>query len=159
MSHKPLTVKQAEVIRLVSRGYETKEIARQLGISPTTVDQRIEGARKKLGGGTRKEAARRYLAQQDISERHIYVPPRLADDQQSGPTSGPPQNDLQFQDALFDDRAHWDRGSVWRLPSITPGDLVKAGRLILVFLLALVMMLGAGEAIDLFQGIGGRFPR
>lgn len=53
-----LTAKQAEVLELVYDGLNSKEIALRLGIAPATVDQRADGARRKLGASTRIEAAR-----------------------------------------------------------------------------------------------------
>lgn len=156
---RPLTLKQAEVMHLVSQGYETKEIARELEISPTTVDQRIEGARRKLGGGSRKEAARRYQALQNIPERHIYVPSHITDESETEAYPPSPQDDLRFQDAAFDERALWDRESVWHLPGIVPKDVGKAGRLLVIFALALLLMLVGDQALEFAEGLGGWVPR
>ncbi len=49
---------QVEVLLLVDRHHNSKEIAARLGISPHTVDQRIRGALDKLGVERRGEAAR-----------------------------------------------------------------------------------------------------
>lgn len=48
---------QRACLKLVLQHATSKEIARQLGISPHTVDQRIKGAMAKLGARTRVEAA------------------------------------------------------------------------------------------------------
>lgn len=142
----------------VQQGYETKEIARKLGISPATVDQRINGARRKLGGGRRAEAARIFAAEQNIYERPIYPPSALPTETPITPSDGASGDNLVFSDAAFDDRASWDRGSLWHLPQIAPRDLGKAGRLLLVFALAFVILLVAGKVVDLLRGIGGWFP-
>ena len=55
-----LTEKQAEALDGVWRRKSSKEIARDLGISPWSVDKRIDAARAKLGAQTRDEAARIY---------------------------------------------------------------------------------------------------
>lgn len=52
-----LTDKQRDVLDLVLAHKSSKEIARTLGISPYTVDQRITAARQKLGASTRRELA------------------------------------------------------------------------------------------------------
>ena len=52
-----LTDKQCDVLDLVLAHKSSKEIARTLGISHYTVDQRIAAARQKLGASTRRELA------------------------------------------------------------------------------------------------------
>ncbi|WPZ04172.1 helix-turn-helix transcriptional regulator [Blastomonas marina] len=53
-----LTEKEREALLLVADNLSSKEIARILNISPSAVDQRIDAARRKLGGVRRTEAAR-----------------------------------------------------------------------------------------------------
>lgn len=48
---------QREVLRMVNRHMETKEIARSLGISPDGVTQRIKTAMRILGVNKRRDAA------------------------------------------------------------------------------------------------------
>jgi DNA-binding CsgD family transcriptional regulator len=74
-----LTEGQINCLRLVSQNYTSKEIARQLGISPFTVDQRLDAARKKLSATSRTDAARRYseLSIGDIYEPLVYDPETL----------------------------------------------------------------------------------
>jgi len=55
-----LTAKQRQVLDLLIQHKTSKEIARELGISPHTVDQRIQFAREKLGVQSRSEAAVAY---------------------------------------------------------------------------------------------------
>jgi DNA-binding CsgD family transcriptional regulator len=55
-----LTVKQREVLELLAENRTTKEIAAQLGVSDSAVNQRIDPLRQRLGGVTRAELARRY---------------------------------------------------------------------------------------------------
>jgi DNA-binding CsgD family transcriptional regulator len=52
-----LTQGQRECLRMVFRHMETKEIARELGISPDGVTQRIKNAMRTLGVSRRKDAA------------------------------------------------------------------------------------------------------
>ena len=56
------TEKQCRVLDLLIEHKTSKEIARALGISPFTVDQRIALARAKLGVSSRNELAARYRA-------------------------------------------------------------------------------------------------
>jgi DNA-binding CsgD family transcriptional regulator len=53
-----LTKAQLEVLELVALRRTSKEIARELGVSPVTVDQRVKRAQSILGANSRSEAAR-----------------------------------------------------------------------------------------------------
>lgn len=51
-----LTDREAEVLGLLARGLQTKQIATALGISPKTADTHIQGAYRKVGVSTRAAA-------------------------------------------------------------------------------------------------------
>ncbi|HEX8401984.1 MAG TPA: helix-turn-helix transcriptional regulator [Allosphingosinicella sp.] len=53
-----LSVGQRDCLRLVARHWSSKDIGRQLNVSPHTVDQRIKVAMRLLGVDSRFEAAR-----------------------------------------------------------------------------------------------------
>lgn len=55
-----LTQKQHEVLRFVAENRTSKEIAWELGISESAVNQRIEGVRHRTGSPPRAELARAY---------------------------------------------------------------------------------------------------
>ena len=55
-----LTPKHVEVLDLLAQHLTTKEIARRLGLAPTTVDQRISAIRERWGTTNRKATIRRY---------------------------------------------------------------------------------------------------
>ncbi|HUD29978.1 MAG TPA: helix-turn-helix transcriptional regulator [Novosphingobium sp.] len=55
-----LTPKQHEVLRFVAENRTSKEIAWELGISESAVNQRIEGVRVRAGSPPRAELARAY---------------------------------------------------------------------------------------------------
>jgi len=57
-----LTERQKTCLRLVAKGRTSKEISRELGISPATVDNHVRDALALLQVETRGEAARRLLA-------------------------------------------------------------------------------------------------
>jgi len=61
-----LTDKQRRVLDLLIENKTSKEIARTLGISPYTVDQRISLARGKLGVSSRVELAARYRIMREM---------------------------------------------------------------------------------------------
>ncbi|MGO4395860.1 response regulator transcription factor [Variovorax sp. M-6] len=56
-----LTRRQKEVLQLVARGLMSKEIARQLNVTPGTVDNHITAAAAVLGARTRSEAVSKAL--------------------------------------------------------------------------------------------------
>jgi len=55
-----LTPKQNEVLALLVEARTTKEIARELGISPSAVEQRVGAACRKMGVASRRELVRIY---------------------------------------------------------------------------------------------------
>jgi DNA-binding CsgD family transcriptional regulator len=69
-----LTEGQKACLRLVDEHHTSKEIARILGISPFTVDQRLDAARRKLNAASRKDAAKIFAAMErgEISEPLVY---------------------------------------------------------------------------------------
>ncbi|KQM62685.1 hypothetical protein ASE75_13730 [Sphingomonas sp. Leaf17] len=73
-----LTERQRECLHWVHRGYETKEIARELGLSPETVDMHVKNALQRLGLSSRKEAARSVFGEQGRPVPPPLVPPSPA---------------------------------------------------------------------------------
>ncbi len=69
-----LTEGQKACLRLVNEHRTSKEIARILDISPFTVDQRLDAARKKLNASSRAEAARFFALSEErrISDPMVY---------------------------------------------------------------------------------------
>ena len=69
-----LTEGQKACLRLVVQLHTSKEIARTLGISPFTVDQRLDAARRKLNATSRIDAAKIFDAMErtDIYEPFVY---------------------------------------------------------------------------------------
>ena len=52
-----LTDREVQVVGLLARGYQTKQIARALGISAKTADRHVQNAYGKMGVSTRAAAA------------------------------------------------------------------------------------------------------
>ena len=52
-----LTEREAEVIGLLARGLQTKQVARALGIAVKTADRHVQNAYAKIGVSTRAGAA------------------------------------------------------------------------------------------------------
>lgn len=74
-----LTDKQRDVLDLLIEHKTSKEIARALGISPHTVDQRIFFAKEKLSATSRNEAAAAYRRLIAISDRTTYEDSHIAE--------------------------------------------------------------------------------
>jgi DNA-binding CsgD family transcriptional regulator len=76
-----LTDGQKDCLRMVDDLLTSKEIARTLGISRFTVDQRLDAARRKLNAPNRKEAAKIYVAIEArcLPESIVYDPGNIAD--------------------------------------------------------------------------------
>lgn len=69
-----LTAKQRACLDLLLERKTSKEIARILGVSKPTVDQRLTTARAVLGVDTRDQAAMEYARLKQIYDRVIYDP-------------------------------------------------------------------------------------
>lgn len=79
-----LTEKQRECLRLVWQHYESKQIARELGIKPDAVDGRIKTACRTLGVLDRYEAARILVrAEAGTDVRSVVYPPSDVPDEVS----------------------------------------------------------------------------
>jgi DNA-binding CsgD family transcriptional regulator len=59
--HQELTEKEKQTLRLIVRGHDAKSMARHLGLSVHTVNERLRDARRKLQVSSSREAARRLL--------------------------------------------------------------------------------------------------
>jgi len=75
-----LTDGQRACLRGVLRHMSSKDIARELGISPHTVDQRLRLAMKTLGAGSRVQAAFMLAKHEGLSEYQasVYQAPHIA---------------------------------------------------------------------------------
>lgn len=63
-----------ECLRLAAHHYTSKEIARKLGISKHTVDQRLRHATQQLGATSRYDAARRFVMLESETSASLYDP-------------------------------------------------------------------------------------
>jgi DNA-binding CsgD family transcriptional regulator len=73
-----LTSKQHEVLGFVAENRTSKEIAWELGISESAVNQRIEGVRSRTGSPPRAELARAYRQFQQDQAQPEQIQPDLA---------------------------------------------------------------------------------
>jgi DNA-binding CsgD family transcriptional regulator len=136
-----LTEKQKECLRLVALNFSTKEIARQIGRSDHTVDQRIREALRILEVGDRRTAAR-ILA--DEEGRGTYQPLIY----QTDDLAGPPET------AIVDQRVQPEASNRdWRLPPLggSENDLDVLGKVKLIAGIALAI--GGSAAAIIAAGI------
>ncbi len=104
---------QRECLRMVYRHMETKEIARELGISPDGVTQRIKAAMRILGVDRRRDAAL-ILAEAEGIEAYpplVYPPRDIAAAPQTGTmaasTEGERQSGFSGEAMREDQAAFW----------------------------------------------------
>ena len=60
-----LTEKEKQTLRLIVRGHDAKSIARSLGLSVHTINERLRDARRKMAVSSSREAARLLLEAED----------------------------------------------------------------------------------------------
>lgn len=142
-----LTDKQCEALEGVWQRLSSKEIARRLDISPRSVDQRLDAARRTLGVTDRNEAARLYAAAKQIpyalTSEQFTVSSEHQPALSEGHTSG---SEHVFEDVLtIRERAPWDKIEAWGVPEIKAGNLNKRLRILLMLggSLGLVFLVGA----------------
>ncbi|MFM5924929.1 MAG: DUF4019 domain-containing protein [Novosphingobium sp.] len=84
--YQALTEKEKQTLRLLVSGYDAKSMARHLGLSVHTVNERLRDARRKMATSSSREAARLL---RDVEGQT----PELLGDKDLGdvPASGPPQ--------------------------------------------------------------------
>ena len=123
-----LSEKEKETLRLMLRGYDAKSMARALGLSVHTVNERLRNARRKLEVSSSKEAAR-LLAEHDLG-----APQSLADKQigaapadQSDDLSDRPESPVSGPSVHIGQTAFWIGGIVMSFILATLAALVWTG--------------------------------
>ncbi|WP_298398083.1 DUF4019 domain-containing protein [Sphingobium sp.] len=77
-----LTEKEKQTLRLIVRGHDAKSIARSLGLSVHTINERLRDARRKMAVSSSREAARLLLAAE--GGEHIVATPYSVGDAEMG---------------------------------------------------------------------------
>jgi DNA-binding CsgD family transcriptional regulator len=95
-----LSDRERTVLRLVQQGFQTDEIARALERSPNTIENQIASARRKLGGVTRRKAAR-LLHDAEHGGLSTNQPFAIPDLVGSGDASGAVVERVQEERAIF----------------------------------------------------------
>jgi DNA-binding CsgD family transcriptional regulator len=80
-----LTDKEKQTLRLIVRGHDAKSIARSLGLSVHTINERLRDARRKMAASSSREAARRLLEVEggglSSPTPDLFVDARIGEDQ------------------------------------------------------------------------------
>jgi DNA-binding CsgD family transcriptional regulator len=154
-----LTERQKECLRLVGLGFEIKEIARELRLSPTAVVERLRTARRILDVESSRDAARMLARQEAIKDnmRHVDMPAPVADVTYPPPSTLQPEADtgsgasLQVQEAttpfiVVDPRLAMglrDWRWPWRARGGARNDLTAWERVLASWMLMAAVSLGA----------------
>lgn len=157
---------QRECLRMVYRHMETKEIARELGISPDGVNQRIKAAMRILGVARRRDAAF-ILAEAEGTDSYqplVYLPRDIAiapDPAMFGASTGG-RREAVSGGAMREERAIFQAfpspsPDTLQLPlpirGVRPGDLSSAKRLGWIFGLILLIALAFGFFVTGFEAL------
>lgn len=159
-----LTTRQRDCLRLVLQHKQSKEIGRELGISPMTVDNHFRSAIQTLGVSNRLEAALLLDSweREDTSQQLTSQPDSVVSQAQSPIMSSPADagdGQREMYSALHEDQAPYrtyrEIGIVdFPLPVPTRGkpnnDLTIAQRLFWIAALIFGMGLGAGALLSGF---------
>jgi DNA-binding CsgD family transcriptional regulator len=157
-----LTDGQVDCLRLVKDNFTSKEIARRLGISRHTVDQRLRMATRSLAAASRYEAARIAFGEADQAYQSIAYQLPHFDEDVSAPIEGGPSgygNGREGADVL----ELCDAPSVFRVAStaqsqhwpypIPDGEKFPVGtsiaaKVALVFIIAALSLLAFGATVS-----------
>jgi DNA-binding CsgD family transcriptional regulator len=158
-----LTVKQVEVLDRLLMHRTTKEIARELGIAPNTVDQRINGVRDKWGTVNRKDTARLYGQLLELCGKSTYGFSRV----DAGPDEGEESDQDLSVDPVFvlsDARPmapmvghpEWFDTRIAQPAGLEAFDAKfgRAGRVGAVFVLALIMAVTLAATLAIAEALG-----
>lgn len=170
-----LTQPQIDVLTRVAQFKSSKQIARELGISHHTVDQRIRSVIEKMGVETRADAARAFIEARDNKDLahdgicgtlayqmpELDIPLFLADQKLSSgewnPADDRQDQQLKETQALYfagdskvQNRLSW--ASVLTKAD-RQNDLTALGRTICIMLIMLLTLLVVGALVGLAEGL------
>ena len=144
-----LTGKQREVLDLLIEHKTSKEIARQLGISPHTVGQRIQFAKEKLGANSRSEVAQLYRRLVEICGQLTYEDSRIAAaaaEADNGPgTQAGPLTALARRERTYPARPRETESDYPVVPELFEGrygTLIRLGAIIAIAVFLVFLVLG-----------------
>lgn len=141
-----LTDKQHQTLALAATHLTSKQIALELGVSPVTIDKRIEALRARLGHVARSDLLRLYLQWCQTHDRSVHDPIILAGAGEMATFSieQPVDPAFVFEDSItFDARASWERQNGGLLPELKLSELGVWGKLCVIFGGAVAIMIVA----------------
>lgn len=121
-----LTEKEKQTLRLIVRGHDAKSMARHLGLSVHTINERLRDARRKLSVSSSREAARLLLEREGAD-------PQNSADKEIGEAAG------------HDDMGQEDLGRTRRSARIRTGAIIMSLALGLLAIAALPHLASAPE--------------
>jgi DNA-binding CsgD family transcriptional regulator len=160
-----LTEGQRQALRMVYRHMETKEIARELGISPDGVTQRIKWAMRTLGVNNRRDAANILAGAEGETPypRQVYPPRDIAitpDPATIAPSTEGGRYSGSSGEAMREEQAAFMTASLSRSPALPlpkggarPDDLGMMTRLAWIAGIAIGIALAFGALIAGVQGL------
>lgn len=160
-----MTEGQRQALRMVYRHMETKEIARELGISPDGVTQRIKAAMRTLGVSKRRDAANLLAEAEDPAAypRRVYPPRDIAiapDPATFSPSTEGGRQSGSSGEAIREDQAAFlatpfARSPAMPLPigSTRPDDLGLSKRLAWIAAITIGIALAFGALVAGVEGL------
>lgn len=151
-----LTAKQHEVLRFVAENRTSKEIAWELNISESAVNQRIEGVRGRAGSPTRAKLARAYRQYlQDLEAACNPLPDKNTQVPQTSPTVASRWQDVEAHQLALSDAVTYRVTTPWQreelglvVPEVLDGANAGLSRTAAMIAIAggllLVAMVGLG---------------
>ena len=144
-----LTAKQREVLDLLIEHKTSKEIARELGISPHTVDQRIQFAKEKLGAASRSEVALLYRRLVEICGQLTYQDSRIAASpalaESGAGTQAGSLSVLRRRERAYPDQPRETEADYPVVPELFEGrygTLIRLGAIIAIAVFLVILVLG-----------------
>lgn len=147
-----LSDRQREILRLVSRDVNSKEIARELGLSDETVKNHIKAAMRRLGVSSRFDAARLLRMHEHDDPRVVIDQSRVISVLSPGGTQGEDDVDRAPSELREHRTAFQLDGDAFDIPvdkswSAEPGERFEAHSALRVITLIVVLTVGVAIAV------------
>lgn len=147
-----LSAKQREVLDLLLQHKTSKEIARDLGISPHTVEQRLRIARERLGVSRRSDLVAKYLHHNSLYGQTVYEVSPIASSAFSLSHEGEPRGDAYLVvDHQVEAGGQEQDQAVLLVPAIFLGPTGYLLRVGSVFAIAAAAIMVAIGGLAMFQ--------
>jgi DNA-binding CsgD family transcriptional regulator len=141
-----LSAHHLAVLALVAENRSSKEIARELGISPDTVDQRLKRVKVLTGVSGRAEAARLY--------REAVASGAIDALNQSGYLVYQPQSSYSADFARWPQERSWYAGL---LEARLKNDLTPLARTLCIGVMTFLALLSVAAGVSLVEGLSRLF--